>query len=339
VAYYTTAASGSAGAHFEHQDWLGTERLRTTYNGGVEGSFTSLPWGDNQTPVANGSDANHYAQLDHDSETNTDHAQFRQYSNTQGRFLSPDPYSGSYDMGNPQSMNRYVYAMNSPLGNIDPSGLEVCYLDEISMPCSIAGGVADSGGASVIGGYSAGDGGFGVNGGNPINVNGRFAFPKLLPNGILAISIPSSSGVMVNPDYNPNLPDGDGNNPYIIYIIAGWKFINVNSTISFTSGFRLATSFSSDGQTGVGGGGGNGGGGGGGTKNGKQNPCGTSCHSPVIPPGYKSPPSKDPLCPYIGDIGWAAGGLMGPWMPFEPGLFGWIFGLELGAYDHFNCHQ
>jgi len=41
VAFYT--ASGPA--HFQHQDWLGTERMRTTYNGGVEGSFTSLAGG------------------------------------------------------------------------------------------------------------------------------------------------------------------------------------------------------------------------------------------------------------------------------------------------------
>jgi RHS repeat-associated protein len=128
VAYYTTASSGSAGAHFEHTDWLGTERLRTTYNSAnnpayaVEASYTSLPWGDAQTPATNGSDAAHYAQLDHDAETNTDHADFRQYSNTQGRWFSPDPYDGSYDGSNPQSMNRYVYAANSPLSNLDPSG-------------------------------------------------------------------------------------------------------------------------------------------------------------------------------------------------------------------------
>ncbi len=132
LAYYTTASSGSAGAHFEHTDWLGTERLRTTYNSGgnpqyaQEGSYTSLPWGDAQTPATNGSDAAHYAQLDHDAETNTDHADFRQYSNAQGRWLSPDPYDGSYDTSNPQSMNRYVYAMNNPLSNVDPSGNAPC---------------------------------------------------------------------------------------------------------------------------------------------------------------------------------------------------------------------
>ena len=123
VAYYTTANDGTAAVHFEHQDWLGTERMRTNASGGSEATFTSLPWGDSQT-TASGTDvdAYHYATLDYDSETNTDHAEFRQYSPTQGRFMSPDPYGGSYDMTNPQSFNRYVYAMNNPLSNIDPTG-------------------------------------------------------------------------------------------------------------------------------------------------------------------------------------------------------------------------
>ena len=99
VAFYTTAASpAGAGAHFEHQDWLGTERLRTAYNANgnptytVEGTYTSLPWGDAQT-TASGSDydAYHFAMLDYDSETNTDHAQFRQYTNTQATGCRPIP--------------------------------------------------------------------------------------------------------------------------------------------------------------------------------------------------------------------------------------------------------
>ena len=47
VAFYKNGAT-----YFEHQDWLGTERLRTTYNGGVEGSYTSLPFGDGLTTTA-----------------------------------------------------------------------------------------------------------------------------------------------------------------------------------------------------------------------------------------------------------------------------------------------
>lgn len=57
-----------------------------------------------------------------DGETATTHFQYRQYSATQGRWMSPDPYDGSYNPFNPQSFNRYAYALNNPLSFIDPSG-------------------------------------------------------------------------------------------------------------------------------------------------------------------------------------------------------------------------
>jgi RHS repeat-associated protein len=121
VAFY---ASGGA-ATFQHQDWLGTERMRTTYNGGVAGSYFSLPFGDGYAASGTDADPNHFATLDQDSETETEHAQFRQYSSAQGHWLSPDPYDGSYDLTNPQSFNRYAYAGNNPLSFNDPSGLYI----------------------------------------------------------------------------------------------------------------------------------------------------------------------------------------------------------------------
>ncbi|MBB5345865.1 RHS repeat domain-containing protein [Tunturibacter empetritectus] len=111
--------------YFEHQDWMGTERVRTNYLGAVASSYPSLPWGDGftspSTPPYSNQDTLQYAQLDHDSESGTEHAQFRQYSSTWGRWMSPDPYDGSYSI-NPQSLNRYSYVLNNPLGLIDPSG-------------------------------------------------------------------------------------------------------------------------------------------------------------------------------------------------------------------------
>jgi RHS repeat-associated protein len=113
--------------HFQHQDGTGTERMRTTFNGAVEGSFTSLPFGDAFGTVSGiDGDPYHYGMLDHDYASDTDHAQFRQYSSTPGRWMSPDPYSGSYHMRNPQSFNRYTYALNNPLRFVDPSGLILC---------------------------------------------------------------------------------------------------------------------------------------------------------------------------------------------------------------------
>ena len=139
VAYYIPGGA----VQFEHQDWLGTERMRTTYNGGVQGSFTSLPFGDSQPPLSDTADANHYATLDHDTESDTEHAQFRHYSNIQGHWLTPDQYAGSYDFSNPQSFNRYAYVLNNPLAAIDPAGLDDCDAD-----ACVYGGDDDSGGLS-----------------------------------------------------------------------------------------------------------------------------------------------------------------------------------------------
>jgi len=127
LAYYDSST------HFQHQDYLGTARLQTSCNGTVEGSYFSLPWGDGFTDSGSGvygggtssDDAYHFAGLDHDFETNTDHAQYRNYSPAQGRWLTPDPYDGSYDITNPQSFNRYAYVMNNPLSAVDPLGLNL----------------------------------------------------------------------------------------------------------------------------------------------------------------------------------------------------------------------
>jgi RHS repeat-associated protein len=113
-------------AHFQHQNWMGTERARTTYTSAVESLFQSLPFGDNMTNTGTDSDAYHFGMLDHDYATDTEHAMLRQYNSAQGHWMRPDPYMGSYNFSNPQSFNRYAYVLNNPLSNIDPSGLNHC---------------------------------------------------------------------------------------------------------------------------------------------------------------------------------------------------------------------
>jgi RHS repeat-associated protein len=165
VAFYKGGAT-----HFQHQDRLGSERVRTTYSGTVEGSFTFLPFGDAQTTYS-GSDLDpyHFAQLDYDSETNSSHAQYRQYSSTQGRWMRPDPYSGSYDPSNPQSMNRYSYTLNNSLAFVDLFGLQGC------SQVRPAGGVRAMFYNGCIGGGDCDTLGFncpeGPDGGGPIDGN------------------------------------------------------------------------------------------------------------------------------------------------------------------------
>jgi len=59
----------------------------------------------------------------------------RWYDPTIGRFISADPMPGH--RSDPQSLNRYVYVQNSPLNNIDPSGLD-CF-DSLSSFGGCAG--------------------------------------------------------------------------------------------------------------------------------------------------------------------------------------------------------
>jgi RHS repeat-associated protein len=117
VAYYS---STDANIHYQHEDWEGTVRMRTTYAGAVDGSYLSFPFGDGYTTSGNDTDPLHFALLDHDADSDTEHAEARQYSGTQGRWLSTDPYGGSYDAANPQSLNRYVYVLNNPMSMTDP---------------------------------------------------------------------------------------------------------------------------------------------------------------------------------------------------------------------------
>jgi RHS repeat-associated protein len=69
-----------------------------------------------------------FTDLEHDSESNLEHTWFRQLSSTHGRWLTPDPYMGSMDLTNPQSLNRYAYVQNNPLNMVDPLGLHICLL-------------------------------------------------------------------------------------------------------------------------------------------------------------------------------------------------------------------
>lgn len=145
--------------NFDHQDWEGTERAMTLYNGQTVGTYTSLPFGDGYSVSGSDIDSLHFAMLDRDSSSDTDHAQFRQYGNTQGRWMSPDPYSGSYDFNDPQSMNRYSYAMNSPMEFTDPQGLEI-------SDCLWTGGCNYTGpGSPTYGGGGGEPGDYGANGG------------------------------------------------------------------------------------------------------------------------------------------------------------------------------
>jgi RHS repeat-associated protein len=106
--------------YFPQADWLGTERVRINVSGGVYETCTSLPFGDWLTCSNTDASPVHFTGDERDAETGLDHTQFRQYTSSLARWLSPDPLGGS--IANPQSLNRYAYVTNNPLNLIDPLG-------------------------------------------------------------------------------------------------------------------------------------------------------------------------------------------------------------------------
>ena len=117
------ATYSSSTTSFNHNDWLGTERVRTGPTGTVAETCTNLPFGDGQTCTGPESSRIHFTGDEHDSETGLDHTLFRQYQSLEARWLSVDPLAG--DISDPQSLNRYAYVQNDPMNSIDPLGLYV----------------------------------------------------------------------------------------------------------------------------------------------------------------------------------------------------------------------
>jgi hypothetical protein len=58
---------------------------------------------------------------------------FRRYNRWHDRFDQPDPYDGSYDETDPQSLNRYAYTNGDPVNFVDPLGLLrlECHLTQV----------------------------------------------------------------------------------------------------------------------------------------------------------------------------------------------------------------
>ena len=118
------AESGAAiPTSYYHVDHLGSARMMTNGYGYPVWQANYLPFGYEYSAQ---NTVNHYkfTGQERDAEIGLDHFLFRQYSSTQGRWLTPDPAGlAAVDPSNPQSWNRYAYVMNDPTGHIDPFGL------------------------------------------------------------------------------------------------------------------------------------------------------------------------------------------------------------------------
>ena len=85
-----------------------TDRLGSTRSGNRK----YFPYG--EEPVTTAQDKTKFATYFRDNTTALDYADQRYYGRTMGRFLTPDPYGGSANPADPQSLNRYSYVQAGP---------------------------------------------------------------------------------------------------------------------------------------------------------------------------------------------------------------------------------
>jgi len=124
-----TAIYNSTGlAYYRHSDWLGSSRLTSTAGRGVYSITAYGPYGEQY--AASGTSDPSFTGENSDTVPSLYDFLYRENSPSQGRWISPDPAGlGVVDPTNPQTWNRYAYALNNPLSNIDPTGLE-CVWDD-----------------------------------------------------------------------------------------------------------------------------------------------------------------------------------------------------------------
>jgi RHS repeat-associated protein len=103
-------------------DHLDSLAEKTDSTGDLLGTNDISPYGELISNAV--SDRLLFTQHERDTENGSDAALYRQYASAQGRWLSADPYNGSYNLADPQSLNRYAYLSGRPLISVDSLGLD-----------------------------------------------------------------------------------------------------------------------------------------------------------------------------------------------------------------------
>jgi RHS repeat-associated protein len=130
----------SSTEYLAYADALGSTRTMTDATGHLCYDAAFYPFGGERAYTSTCGQNYKFAGMERDPETGDDHTLFRQYASNYGRWLSPDPADlAAADPANPQSWNRYTYALNNPLNLIDPRGLDSCILMGEDDQCQIEG--------------------------------------------------------------------------------------------------------------------------------------------------------------------------------------------------------
>lgn len=119
----------SVGVNFRYPDWVGNGRVWKDVAGTITQKAAFAAFGDGLFAPSGGTccsfQAGMFDSAWYDAANDTYHTLNREYSPTQGRWLTPDPAGlAAADPTNPQSWNRYAYVLNNPVSFVDPLGLD-----------------------------------------------------------------------------------------------------------------------------------------------------------------------------------------------------------------------
>lgn len=115
-----------AGVFFVHEDPVTKSKRLTSMSGAVQTATELDPFGADAGGLNTAFQPRKFATYERDL-NGSDDAMFRRYNRWHSRFDQPDPYDGSYDLADPQSLNRYAYTRGDPVNLIDPKGLDFCW--------------------------------------------------------------------------------------------------------------------------------------------------------------------------------------------------------------------
>jgi RHS repeat-associated protein len=118
----TAVYTESGLSYYRHSDWLGSSRFASTTTRTMYSSTAYAPFGEPYATAGTGDPS--FTGQQPDSTSGLYDFLFRRLSQTQGRWITPDPAGlGATNVLNPQSWNRYAYVANSPMSFVDPFGL------------------------------------------------------------------------------------------------------------------------------------------------------------------------------------------------------------------------
>ena len=139
-------------AYYRHSEWLGSARFASTPSQTIYSSSAYAPFGEQYAKA--GTNDPSFTGQQQDTAAGLYDFLFRRLSQTEGRWISPDPLGvGAVSIASPQSWNRYAYVQNNPMNSVDPFGLLVT--DPDGVLGNLHGGGGGGGLTCMIDGLTA----------------------------------------------------------------------------------------------------------------------------------------------------------------------------------------